>query len=98
MSFTALSPLRERERLQLPMIRLWNRYFSLARRRIAVTTWVANTRKDVKAPKILKPTKQKLIAPRKKVSIGTCGSLAQALYRYLDRKYRINQQIGDWEP
>ncbi len=85
----------ERERLQLPMTRLWNRYLLLARRRLAVKIWGANARKDAKAPPIRKPIKQKLIAPRKQVSIGTCGSVAQALYRYLDRKYRISQQLND---
>ncbi len=69
----------------------------LARRRLAVKIWGANARKDAKAPPIRKPIKQKLIAPRKQVSIGTCGSVAQALYRYLDRKYRISQQLNDRE-
>ena len=82
----------ERERLQLPKLHRCG-YFALrVRKHLAVSRWVENACATDSIPEPGPDGDKSRSAPRNKVNIGACGAVAQALYRYLDAKYRFNTQ------
>ncbi len=80
----------ERERLQIPKLRRCGHFIIYLRKRLAVTIWIANIRPTTRHTAESISDKIKDIPPtHKKVKIADCGSVAQALYRYLDAKYNF---------
>jgi len=80
----------EKERLQLPKLHRCGYFVLLTKKKLAVTAWISNVRYNTKCTKENHPN-IKNVKPNvhQKINIVDCGAVAQALYRYLDAKYKF---------